>query len=54
LNFDLEDIAYIFVQNDRDVAEVIDEIRRIRRFKIRNLDLLIARIITADQIQRDF
>lgn len=53
LTFDYSDITYIFVQQEDDVDKVIEEIRKIK-IKPLQQDRLIAKIITARQIERDF
>lgn len=53
LPFDYSDITYIFVQQEDDVDKVIEEIRKIKITPLHQ-DRLIAKIITARQIERDF
>lgn len=53
LPFDYTDITYIFVQQEIDVDNVIEQIRKIKIHQIQQ-DRLIAKIVTARQIERDF
>lgn len=53
LPFEYPDIAYIFVQHEEDVDKVIDEIHSLKVTQ-READRLIAKIITARQIESDF
>jgi hypothetical protein len=53
LPFNYADITYIFVQQENDVDNVIEQIRKIEVPNIQQ-DRLIAKIITARQIERDF
>ncbi len=53
LPFDYTDITYIFVQHEKDVDNVIEEIRKIPTSNTQQ-DRLISKIITSKQIERDF
>jgi hypothetical protein len=58
LPFTYDDISYIFVKNERFVGTVIERINRIISLKGKENELergkLIAKIVTAKQIERDF
>jgi hypothetical protein len=53
LPFEYSDITYLFVQKEDDVDKVIEEIRSLRLKQLEQ-DRLIAKIVTARQIERDF
>jgi len=53
LSFEYSNITYIFVQKAEDVENVIDEIYKLK-IDQRQRDILISKIITARQIERDF
>jgi hypothetical protein len=53
LPFEYDDITYIFVQRQIDVDSVIKEIHKIKIEQIEQ-DRLISKIITSEQIERDF
>jgi len=53
LPFEYADITYIFVQQEEDVDNVIEEIRTTKIDQLLQ-DRLIAKIITSNQIERDF
>ncbi|MBS1537662.1 MAG: hypothetical protein JST20_07945 [Bacteroidetes bacterium] len=53
LPFEYSDITYIFVQQENDVDNVIEQIRKIKVQQIHQ-DRLISKIVTARQIERDF
>ncbi len=53
LEFDFEDITYIFVQKDEDVDRVIEEIQR-SKIEENQKYRLVSKIITAKQIEWDF
>jgi len=51
--FEYSDITYIFVQQDKDVDKVIEEIHKVKLPGLQS-ERLIAKITTARQIERDF
>ena len=53
LNFEFSDITYIFVQFEKDIDRIINLIRNIKTSGLEQ-DRLIAKIITSNQIERDF
>lgn len=53
LPFDYSDITYLFVQQDKDVEIVIEEIKKTKIEQILQ-DRLISKIITSAQIEYDF
>ncbi|MDX6748119.1 abortive infection system antitoxin AbiGi family protein [Polaribacter sp. PL03] len=54
LNFKAEDINYIFVQNENEIEEIINIIRAYNSNQpFKNVERLISRILTTDQIKTD-
>lgn len=53
LPFEYKDIKYIFVQEEDDIDKVIEQIKKIGIESIEQ-DRLIAKIITSNQIEKDF
>lgn len=53
LPFEYSDITYLFVETDKDVSPLIKAIKSLS-IKEDAADLLIAKIVTAKQIERDF
>ena len=56
LKFQADDLTYIFVEKNDDVLWIIKELKSTKRFQKPNntVDLIISRIITGRQIERDF
>ncbi len=54
LPFEYSDITYIFVQKADDVDKVVEEVRKIKIIPSLEQDRLLTKIITSQQILRDF
>ncbi len=55
IRFTPEDIKYIIIQNARELDEVIEELKRIKgQYSKRQIDRVVSRIITKEQINEDF
>lgn len=57
LIFEPDDIRYIIVKNEADVADFVKEIRNCERFRLTNVnsfDSLFTRILSMERIKEDF
>jgi len=56
LGFEPGDIRYVIIKAEKEVIEMIEALKRIKRPKYdeKTIEILISRIITCDQIQKDF
>ena len=56
LSFNANDIKYIIIKDDNQINNMIEELRGIKgsRYDSKTVDRLVSRIITVEQIQKDF
>lgn len=55
LSFEPNDIKYIFVKDDKEVLKMVESLKRIKgKFSPEEITLLTTRIITLEQIKKDF
>lgn len=56
LNFNLDDVKYIIVENDNDILNLIKKLRLLnsKNYTKNEIDLLITKIITVKKIKEDF
>ena len=54
LHFQPEDIKYLIVDNEDDIVDLINHLRKVKnRFSQHDIDRLLSRILTAEQIHND-
>jgi hypothetical protein len=55
LSFEPDDIRYIIIKNDDEILSMVDELQRIKKkYSYEAVQKLLTRIITTEQIKRDF
>lgn len=54
LNFNLNDISYIIVQNEEDIITLINNLKNLNFLNNENATVFSSRIITTKQIKNDF
>lgn len=56
LNFDISDIKYIIIKDENEIANMIKTLKRIKSkiYKADEVELLISKIVTTEQINNDF
>ncbi|MBW7957339.1 MAG: hypothetical protein H3C68_05540 [Deltaproteobacteria bacterium] len=54
LRFDAKDIKYIIVKNEAEILEMVDYLHEVPKYNEDSVRVLTSRIITSEQIEKDF